>query len=267
MSVGVALLVFLPWQLYAWFKFPSEYLYEIALNTKHFFESVEGHDGEWWFHFDAVKQLYGSGTFVPVIIALSLFVFYKRIQPLHRIFFISFIIFVYTYFSIAATKMTSYCIIVCPVIFLGMGAFTDLSLSYAEKKLIPVFKTASRLAFHVLTVAVLITISILLLRMNKIERSHTMKKPLDNHQREKWLGEFEMIKKIHSQLPNRNYVLFNCPQFMNIPIMFFTDVAAYDFLPDKKQLEKVRAKGIRVAVYNDGALPEWIKYNALVIEK
>jgi len=259
-SITTAILLFLPWQLYGYFMFPKEYLYEMTLSAKHFFESIEGHNGTWLFHFDAVKQLYGSGTFIPVMLVASLFVFFKRIEFTHRVFFLSFIIFVYIYFTLASTKMTSYTIIVYPIISLGIGALTDLFLEYVKKNLIHFFKSAQKLIFHFLTLGILITISILLIRISKIERSHTMKKPLDNHQREKWLKEYQMIKRISSQVSEKNYVLVNCPQFMNIPAMFFTDItAAYDFLPNKLQVEQIKREGYKIAVYDNGNIPEWLK--------
>jgi len=76
-SLMVTILVFVPWQLYTYLSFPIESLYELKLNSDHFFTAIEKHSGSAWFHIVAVKDLYGGGIIVPyillVIINIGLF--------------------------------------------------------------------------------------------------------------------------------------------------------------------------------------------------
>ncbi|PKP22451.1 MAG: hypothetical protein CVU06_09450 [Bacteroidetes bacterium HGW-Bacteroidetes-22] len=131
LSLLVTFIVFVPWQIYILRKFPIEANYEFALNTKHFFEPIEDHGGNVWFHLHALSNLYGSGEAVPYILLLGLLILMKKTRlNTYRTVMISSVLIVYIFYSIAATKMTSFCLIVAPFLFLGLAALTDGALRY-----------------------------------------------------------------------------------------------------------------------------------------
>jgi hypothetical protein len=67
--------------------------------------------------------------------------------------------------------------------------------------------------------------------------------------------------KLKTELGNNNYVVFNAGVRVggNISVMFYTNYVAYDVVPNQEQLKQVRAKGYRVAIYDNGTLPDYIK--------
>ena len=69
------------------------------------------------------------------------------------------------------------------------------------------------------------------------------------------------IDKLKPALGNNNYAVFNVNMRPcgNIALMFYTDYVAYDVIPNQEQLKQVRAKGYRVAIYDNGTLPDYIK--------
>jgi hypothetical protein len=66
--------------------------------------------------------------------------------------------------------------------------------------------------------------------------------------------------KLKTELGNNNYVVFNAGVRVggNISVMFYTDYVAYEFLPTEQQIAVARSKNYKIAVYDNGALPDFI---------
>lgn len=56
-SFALALVVFLPWQVYIFTVFPQEAWYEYTMNAKHLTSCIEGHCGDVWFYFENLSTL------------------------------------------------------------------------------------------------------------------------------------------------------------------------------------------------------------------
>lgn len=125
-QLGAALLVMLIvvsiWLVYILQRFPLEANYELTQYQRHFTEVIEGHSGSIFFHLQQIGTLYSP--------------LFKYLLPIGFLFFIrgknksliwarlSLIIAVYIFFSLAATKLAHYCIIVSPIMFIvGASAF------------------------------------------------------------------------------------------------------------------------------------------------
>lgn len=255
-SLFITVLVFVPWQIYILINFPLESNYEFAYNTKHFFEPLENHGGDIWFHFIALKDLYGSGNAVPYIYLTGLLIFIRNINLKNYRYAILFaIVITYMFYSIASTKMTSFCVIVSPLVFLGLGSLVDSSASLLSSK---IKYTKFESIFRPI---ILITICSFLINITKIQNYHTDWKPHDNCNRIAELKEMEFIKKLKNQLGAENYVVFNSNVRVkgHIPIMFYTDYIAYDIIPTEKQIEKIESKKYKIAILDNDKLPDYIK--------
>lgn len=256
LSAAIALVVFLPWQIYIFYRFPVEAKTEYLHNMRHFSEPLDGHGEPFWFHFSAIKDLYGSGFLVPFFLVLGLFLLVKNSS--RRIFkstIITAIVFTYGFYSFAETKMIAFCMIVSPFFFLGLGALADAAARWLKtrislKNFDPVFR-----------VVAIIGICFFLLNLRKIQNYHTDWKPLDNCGRNNDYKLMAFIDKLKPALGNNNYAVFNVNMRPcgNIALMFYTDYVAYDVVPNQEQLKQVRAKGYRVAIYDNGTLPDYIK--------
>ncbi|HBS88206.1 MAG: hypothetical protein A2W91_04635 [Bacteroidetes bacterium GWF2_38_335] len=262
-SLLITIIIFLPWQLYILFNFPIEANYEFAFNTRHFFEPLENHGGNVWFHFQAIKHLYGSGGAVPYILLIGLFLYIRSMSSnIYRLTIISAIIIIYAFYSVAATKMISFCIIVSPFVFLGLGSLIDFITVYLSSKVkYPKFQYIIRLLF-------LILICFFLLNPSKIQKNHTDWKPKDNSKRLTEMREMEFIDKLTAILGNENYVVFNVKTSLNghIPVMFFTDYIAYEFIPTEEQIADIQSKNYKIAVVDSGNLPDYIKSKKEIIK-
>jgi len=262
-SFTISLLVFIPWQLYTFYKYPLEAKYEFQLNTEHFFKPIENHGGDFWFHFNAVKDIYGSGDAVPFLLLLGLFLFLKKsVSKMYRVAILSAIIITYGFFTLASTKMTSFCIIVSPFVFLGLATLTDLSINFLKTKI--KFKNFEMFFRPV----ALIAVCFFLINISKIANYHTEWKPKDNCNRKAELKQMTIIKKLSDSLHGDSCVVFNTDMRVNghISVMFYTDYIAYDFIPDKRQIKKIKMQSFKIAILDTDSLPDFIRNDNDIIK-
>lgn len=255
-SFAVAVAVFLPWQIYILQAFPKEASYEYQLNTRHFFEAVEGHSGDAWFHVNALKTLYGAGDLIPwLLLAGVLMLIRKTRDPLFRLGFALSIVLVYGFFSLSATKMVSFCLIVAPFAFLGLAALTGSFTAMIERW------NLKALTRNLIQSALVLLVAFFLLNLPKIQHYHTLWKPEDNFNRPAELAEKRAILYTREVLGEGRYVVFNVNITRNghIAMMFYTPYLAYDFVPTAGQILHARTQGYRVAVFDDPLLPEYIR--------
>lgn len=72
-SLAVTIVIALPWQIYSHLKFPQEAAREMTYNSAHFFSVIEGHAGDWFYHFEQLNNIYGSWALWLIIPALIAF--------------------------------------------------------------------------------------------------------------------------------------------------------------------------------------------------
>lgn len=255
-SSFVSLLVFLPWQIYIHFKFPKEASYELGLNGRHFFEAVEEHTGDFSYHFkEGLSILYGSGDAIPFMILIGLILLIWKSNHLKMGVFIGVsVVFVYLFFSIAATKMIAFTIIVMPFIYLGLATLISATIQFISDK----FK---RPILYSITIPIItIILGYTAINLDKLESNHTNREPKEKQNWSAKTDEKELILGLNKTLNDGKYVIFNCniSLYSNIPIMFYTDHLAYLHVPSKKDLAIVKKNRLKVAIFNAGNLPEYI---------
>ncbi|MFA4852743.1 MAG: glycosyltransferase family 39 protein [Bacteroidales bacterium] len=262
-SVLISMFVFIPWQIYILCRFPVESKYEFPIISSRLFKVLDGHGGNFWYHFEATRILYGSGLLVSFLLIFSLVVLFKKLNSInYRIFIISAILFVYLLYSIAATKSLAYCIIVSPLIYLGFSALFITAINYFEKKH---FKNIVKNSFFYVLLSL---ICFFIIDMKDIQINHTMYKPSENEDRIKKLAEKSLINNLDNILPDKKYIIFNTnfAQGGNIPFMFYTDYIAYRCIPSKEQCEEVIRKGYKIAILDFNNLPDYIIYDENIIK-
>ncbi|MDQ3142021.1 MAG: glycosyltransferase family 39 protein [Bacteroidota bacterium] len=261
-ALAISVFVFIPWQLYILNKFPSEARYEYELNSAHLFRAVEGHAGNIWFHFDAVKKLYGSGDAIPFLLLFGFFLLLKNTRQIFRIAILSMIIFTFGFYSFAATKMTSFTIVVFPFAFLGLATLTDSAINLIRKRI------PYNLFENIFRPIALTTICLLLINLSRIKNYHTEWKPEDNCNRTADIEQMAFIKKISDTLHDSKYVVFNADVRVNghIPVMFYTDFIAYDFVPGRSQIEKAKSQSYKIAILDTKDLPDYIRNDNEIVK-
>lgn len=254
-AFGISLLIFIPWQLYIFNQYPLEASYEFHLNSEHYFRTIENHGGDIWFHFKAIKNIYASGDAVPFLLLAGLFIFFKKAtEKIYSAAILSAIIITYGFYSFASTKMISYCLIVSPFGFLAIGSLTDETITLLKSKI-------RHRKFELFFRPVAVTgICFFLINISKIQHYHTNWKPEDNGNRALELKQMNFINKLSAFSTDESYAIFNADIKENghIPVMFYTNFIAYDFIPDKKQVETIKNQSFKIAILHSDSLPDFI---------
>ncbi|MBA3705572.1 MAG: glycosyltransferase family 39 protein [Bacteroidetes bacterium] len=262
LSLIICLIIFVPWQLYIINFFPLESSYEYSFNAKHFVTALEGHGGDGWYYFDNLRKIYGGGQLVPFIILISLIFFYKFIKAnaIRVALFINIFI-VYIFFSLAATKMISFCFLVSPLIFLSIATLITVFLSFIREKLLKF-----RVVQHLIIVSLLIMFTWMNFDLYNTACKHTMIKPDENDKRAEKINDVLFIKTLKDKLPSEDYVIFNCKPFRNISIMFYTNFIAYDFPLSYNNYLILKARKTKLAVIDNERLPDYLLNDSAIVK-
>jgi 4-amino-4-deoxy-L-arabinose transferase len=259
-SVIVAVIVFLPWQLYILHTFPEEAKYNYALNAAHFTDVIPPHDGDAFFHYHAMQDLYGDSVVTPVIVILSFILLLFSIRNrTYRTAYAFTVLVVYTFFTLAATKMTAFCFPVCSIIFIAMGNVLDKIVAWLRTVL-------SRKAALIIAAGAVVLIGVLNLAIEKLQSMHTPWKPNDADMRYFRIVDKYMYKRLPQQLPEGDFVIFGCREREHVMVMFYTDYTAYDRVPDEKTIAELKSKGIKMAAYDYAWLPDHIRKDPGIIK-
>lgn len=255
----IALIICVPWQLYILYKFPAEAALSYRHNALHFTEVVEGHGGDALFYFTNLRTMYGGGQLVPfLILAALIFFFYKVRDAQLRIAFVTCTAGVYLFYSLAATKMVSFCYIASPFIFLALGTLMEAVIAWLETR--PVKRTViTAVSFTIVIITGLVCFDI-----SQFQQKHLKWRSGKDPVRMEYHHDMEIIRSLNSELP-ANTVLFNCKGVQNIAAMFYLNRTAYNRVPSQAELRMVQLQGYRAAVFDNGKLPAYIKNDPLVI--
>lgn len=262
-AVLICIGIFLPWQLYILHHYPNESKYEYSLNSKHFFTVIENHGGDVLFYFKNLNQLYGGGQLVPYVILFSLIIFFREIKERkYKLILFSMLIFVYLFFSIAATKMISFCFIVSPIIFLSLATLISNFDNFIWLKI-----NAKEGLKNLIICTVLIFIAWANLNLYRIAYKHTLLiTKNDNDRREEKISDTKFITSLNLVLPHNNYLLFNCKKEKNIPIMFYSGITAFDRNISYNEYNYLKKENVKIAIIDNGNLPEFISSDSSIFK-
>jgi len=230
--VGTAMIVFLPWQFYIHFQFPKEAIWERIYNTRHFWETLEGQGGTWYYYINRIRIDYGELIYLPII-----WVFYRFARNLKELKLLALIVWFaipIIFFSIAATKMNGYLLIGSPALFIICSVFFyELKATIVNSKLV---------WFKRLVLILMIGLPI----RYCIERL----KPFDttNKKKPQWVVDL----KNWNQKENSKAVLFG----YNAPIeaMFYTNATVYEVMPSSNTIVSLQKLGYTIFI-TDYSMP------------
>lgn len=212
--IAVALVVFMPWQVYIWQTFPQEAAWEARFNMLHFIYPLEGHEGKTLFHFKRMLYIYGFLVAIPLV-AFAIRA-YKTRTKADWVVIVWFAL-VYVVFSIAATKMPAYTIIATPAIL----------MMYARGYLYLRELAGSRKWLRVVAVLLIL-----------FPAGYTCE----------WLLHKPSVPPLAVGDWNARTVVYNCPQY--IRVMFYTDATAYAQDIDPAMRQKLEGQGYQLVDYS-----------------
>lgn len=234
----VTILIALPWQILTFIEYPAEAIQAFHLNASHFWVPVDGQRGTFWYHFDTFGIIYGS--LASFLIIPSFYILYKdgRDKPLVVSFFIM-VAAVYLFFSVAATKMPSFTVVVSIAVFIAFAALFDHCVQYLNRF---IKNTSSR---NFLFAGAVILIVLLRFNLGLLEERHSTANPNN-----KYSQMLTSNKAVFTSLTlPKNTVLFNVKGRHYIEAMFYTGLPAYNFMPTSEQCKNLKEKGRRIAIF------------------
>lgn len=250
----VSVVVSLPWQIYTFLRFPVEAKIEYQYNLSHFTHAVENHSGDWTYHFQHIQTLYGEGDLVPWVLLVGfvalLFVMKKSSS---RIFTLFAVVAVYGFYSIAATKMISFTVILAPFAFLSFGALLDAihrKLALRFSKLAP----SALIMGPVMLIFCSFSLNFPSISKNHAESQENGYKKVKDH-------ELVVFDYLIRQQPDTSYTFFNVPIYSQVPFMFHKGVhAAYDGCPNEEQFTRLKNQNVKFVVYDnhENIIPSYI---------
>ncbi len=244
LAIIACVMIFLPWQIYILKTYPVLASEEFQLISKHFTEVVELHEGPWYFYLEGVQILYPFYKHLgAIIILISLLVLFPRIKNKHhKILVFSSVVFVYVFFSIAATKMTTFVFIVSPFIYLSLGY---LITQLADR--INVLKRP------------LLFFSIMLFLIFK---GINIRQTLADHYSSLKLSQIEQTQQSISILQDRykgkDAVIFGVGYLNATQVLYFTDLVVYTVVPNTEQIELLLQNHKSPVIIDNGNLPDYI---------
>ena len=248
-----------PWFIYTWIKWPAEAAATMELHSRHLHEDL-GHPGPWWYHFAQLKEDYG--WWMMILLPPALFIFAKRKSwfrfhenyPL-RLGIFSAIVFVYLFYTFVPTRMPLFTLMVAPLLLLVLAdLFMHMQILVAALQ-----HGQTRNFFRPLLLVVLPVLTWMIFDTGRLEYFHPARdkgniyRPARIHNR----AQFE---KAAATLPSAGYVIFNCGGYANgVACMFYTGFTAYDGIPGEEQFQKLKAQGIKMAVFGDVEIPAYMR--------
>lgn len=252
----VTLIIALPWQIYTFFSYPTDFAEALNLNSQHFLHSVEGHEASNGYYIEGIKTMYGIYYYYALIPAII--IFYSRIAN-KKMFYslVAMVIITYLFFTIAVTKMPSFTLIVLMIIMILLANFVDQILEFFFMKL-NLKPHISKIIFSMVAILLLFSID-----LKSITSRHQITTN-ENDYASMMIHNKKIFKSL--RLPKQT-VLFNVKGRHYIEAMFYTSLPAYNFIPDIHQYNELKNKFYTIALFNSEGLviPNYLKNDSTVI--
>jgi hypothetical protein len=255
-SFAISVIVFLPWQLYAYMHYPTEMKYEMHYNQSHLFKVVDGRAETNWYYLEQLSHNFGP--MVPYIIVFALIFMWRFIKRKdHKIFIFTSLLITYLLFSlVAATKMPAYTYIACVPVFIGLGCFALYIQQYIENKKWPYY--------HSIIILGLVAMAWFSINIPHIAKIHTSCDPDNNYRPHKVLAT-QFFRDLSTHVP-KDYVIFGLPYDCEVEMMFYTGNTCYPSIPTQDEYNQLNSKGIKMAVIQTDKTPQYLLNDPYVLK-
>ncbi len=250
-SLLITAAVVLPWQMYILWRWPDLARFEYAHSSRHFLHTMEGHGGDMFYHWNIWDFMLAPYFNYIALIALTAFAFLK-IKRNYKIALISWIVLIFTFFSLAATKMPAFTMTIVPVLYLVLATVLTAILSLLR---------FSKFAYRLLPPIIISVIFIWLFSFNEIfnrPKSHT-------EQWKKTYARTLVYRELGVNDQDDKSVYINFPYHDDIVFLFETGKPALKDIPENDRIENLK-QSYRIYVFDDGSLPDYIEGDSLIVK-
>lgn len=277
-ALAVTLAVVLPWQLYILHTFPELSRWEYALGSMHFSSVIEEHGADGLYYVrtlpyiyigDALYAVEGAGVFSWLRITNLVLLLAGFVQMLRmvkgwslRLSILLPTLFIYVFFSLAATKMPGYPFCICMVFFMALAIYPYWVETILENRVSRApFRSAVMLLF-------LSLFSLYQLNFTCYRSQHTSL----FWAREQFLQNVEAYKQIGKAVGDRAVVFNVCGQedwgcrCQVVDAMFYSGALCYASLPTPKKLEELKQQGYQIAVLTSHPVPDFMSSDPEVVK-
>ncbi len=248
MAIGIIamLIVVLPWHIRTFIVFPTEAAYEMSYNMLHFTFAIEGHEGPWYFHLEALREL--MGWTMAILIVPGLFFFaVNNLKDKRPLYIIAAILFFFFFYTLAKTKMPLFMLPLIPFFLAGIAVMIAKATEGIATK-----KMASGI--------ILIGICLLVLDVADIINKHSSRSELSWY-REQMSDDRDRAERVQNECGNGKWVVFNYPENSRAAFMFYTGYTAYHETPDSTFLVELKRKGYQIASIDNEYMPDNYREN------
>lgn len=236
-------IVVAPWLWHIRVAFPQESAWIIKKFLFAYNETLEQHQGLFYYYFQNMGMVFGEIIWIPLLI--SFFQIVKKQADWRMNMLSMWWIIPFTIFSFAATKRHTYLLLAAPAIFIILSHYWFyLNGLHVQKKW-------------------LINIILALLILLPIRYSFERVKPFLNLERNpEWAQDLKNMNGKYAA----NTLFFNYKHA--IEGMYYTDYIFYTQVPDQEIIEKLQKQGYRIYISDNVNIPAEIRdINGVMIEK
>ncbi len=241
LALGTSIIIFLPWQVYTFSRFPKIAQHELALNRKHIFQVVEGHSGSWDFYIGNLDLYMGQNVWLLLILGFIALFMVPYPKPLVWAF-ITNVVITFGFFSFIPSKLPSYVFFIVPLLLVITGA----GLAFVETQLQSKFPMLPNLRPFFIILAFLL--AILSMRPADLYQYYKKTGAEPTSIRNRFVHNKKVFKKLDS-LTEKGSLIMGAKRWSHINAMFHTNRNVVNGIPDKKSLKNLKKKNIPLATF------------------
>lgn len=253
LAITAAMVMVLPWYTRIFLYFPAEAAYEMHYNALHFTIAIEGHEGPWYYHFDAIREL--MGWTLAILSVFGLFLFATRGSRHRGLYIVIAVLFFFTFYTLAKTKMPLFMLPIVPFLLGGIALLLERGLAFLGSR-------------RMIAGLVMSAISIFLLDPVNLIINHSSMSELawyrDEMRNTRTHAEEFIRAKDTAGDNSQRWVIFNYPDNSRAAFMFYTGDIAYNQSPGLDTVQTITSKGFHAAAIDNQFLPDAYRSSPLV---
>ncbi len=242
-----SVIIFLPWQIYIFSRFPQIAAYEAAYNQRHIYEVIEGHAGSWLYYIGNLDRYLAEGTWILLLVGLLVIGFTSVHKKLIGALLINIGV-TFAFFSAIMTKLPSYVFVVVPLLFVIMG----LVLWYLIYKITKLLSLEHWQKTFLLLIGLFLSLHIL--KAEDIYNYYMYNQSPQRFNftdREKFSHNQSIYSKLDSVTEKGTYIIGAAYSY-KINAMFHSERRVGGKL-NAKQIQQLKAKDIPIAAFSNVA--------------